>query len=75
MENNDPSSNMLCSMAKHESSKISWEIVNKMVPLLTMNEGLLENEFHWAYGDLRAHLIAGGSNEILKLSIFREISD
>lgn len=39
-------------MAKHESSRISWEIINGMIDLLNKSEGLLDNEFHRYYADI-----------------------
>ena len=34
---------------------------------------MLDNEFHRVYSDIRCHLIAGGTNEILKNAIFKEL--
>lgn len=60
-------------MAKFESSKISWEIINNLVDILNKSEGILDNEFHRVYSDIRCHLLAGGTNEILKNGIYKEI--
>ena len=73
LENNDKNKIDFVAMAKYKTTDLALKIVNRLSNMSNFDDFMYNSHFNNIYCDLRAHTIAGGTNEILRLILGKNI--